>query len=109
MGGRSALEGRLEVELGRRWGIAQTGYITSRTPGIAQVVCRSLGLRGGALRYGDFWGRGTLPPLIYGLGCLGTEASLSGCAYAVPGEFIQGATTDTSMGVACGGQCGWVG
>ncbi|EFN54365.1 hypothetical protein CHLNCDRAFT_135643 [Chlorella variabilis] len=78
--GSTPYEGRLEVKLNGKWGVAREW--TDDSLPMARLVCQELGLKGGALRYGDYYGSGALPPLIMGLNCTGAR-KLRDCPFSV--------------------------
>ncbi|PSC74598.1 deleted in malignant brain tumors 1 -like isoform A [Micractinium conductrix] len=93
--GTTPYEGRLEAKLNGRWGVVHVG-IDDDLPA-ARLVCRELGLTGGALRYYGYYGAGALPPVLYGLNCTGA-GKLRDCPFS-------GGPSDGGdpLGVACQG------
>lgn len=91
------------MKLGGQWTPVQAGWQPSRWPGhaarTARAVCGMLGLQGGAMRTGSFWGRGAVPPALAALDCRGSEASPSQCALGLP---APGASP--VVGISCSGE-----
>lgn len=88
-GGPSPAEGRLEVQLGDRWGLVRSnswnGYMASYSPAdvaslaAAATVCAQLGFGGGALRGAAFYGAGALQEVLAVPQCPPGAASLADC------------------------------
>ncbi|PSC72551.1 deleted in malignant brain tumors 1 -like [Micractinium conductrix] len=76
--GGSTLAGRVEVQIGQRWGTICGPVGTAA----AQVICGSLGLRGGAPMYRNTKPAPWLPILMSGLKCSGEESTLSMCSFS---------------------------
>ena len=87
-----------QAKLNGRWGVVHVG-IDDDLPA-ARLVCRELGLTGGALRYYGYYGAGALPPVLYGLNCTGA-GKLRDCPFS-------GGPSDGGdpLGVACQGERG---
>lgn len=87
------------MKLNGKWGVAREW--TDDSLPMARLVCQELGLKGGALRYGDYYGSGALPPLIMGLNCTGAR-KLRDCPFSVvaPMDPVD------PVGVACKGERG---
>ena len=68
----------LQVQIGQRWGTICGPVGTAA----AQVICGSLGLRGGAPMYRNTKPAPWLPILMSGLKCSGEESTLSMCSFS---------------------------
>lgn len=103
-GGASPAEGRLELRVNGSWaGVCATGWAPDLQP-VAAVACRSLGMRGGAVRARAFYGASTRVA-VAGLRCTGGEASLAGCS--LEGVDPPGyCSPEDGVGVACAGKAG---
>ncbi|KAM6969450.1 lysyl oxidase homolog 3B isoform 2-T2 [Tautogolabrus adspersus] len=81
VGGRSTYEGRVEVQVGSKWGtVCSTGWTTKE----AMVVCRQLGLGYSmhAITETWYWDSSNVTDMVMsGVKCAGTEMSLSQCQH----------------------------
>uniref|UniRef100_A0A8C4NW00 Lysyl oxidase homolog n=1 Tax=Dicentrarchus labrax TaxID=13489 RepID=A0A8C4NW00_DICLA len=81
VGGRSNYEGRVEVQVGSKWGtVCSTGWTTKE----AMVVCRQLGLGYSmhAINETWYWDSSNVTEMIMsGVKCTGNEMSLSQCQH----------------------------
>lgn len=69
----------------------------------ARVICRQLGMGGGAAREGGFFGGGALAPALTMVSCRGGEAALEGCSFGrAPAD--AGGEGFPAFGVACSGE-----
>ncbi|KAJ3613383.1 hypothetical protein NHX12_019632 [Muraenolepis orangiensis] len=79
VGGRTSYEGRVEVEVGSRWGtVCSAGWTTKE----AMVVCRQLGLGYSmhAVTETWYWDSSNVTEMVLsGVKCSGTEMALSQC------------------------------
>ena len=66
------------MQIGQRWGTI-CGPVSEAA---AQIICRSLGLRGGAPIYRSTKPAPWLPILMSGLKCSGTEPTMSACSFS---------------------------
>ncbi|XP_076605601.1 lysyl oxidase homolog 3B isoform X2 [Chaetodon auriga] len=81
VGGRSTYEGRVEVQVGSKWGtVCSTGWTTRE----AMVVCRQLGLGYAmhAINETWYWDSSNVTEMVMsGVKCTGNEMSLSQCQH----------------------------
>ncbi|XP_070835856.1 lysyl oxidase homolog 3B isoform X2 [Chaetodon trifascialis] len=81
VGGRSTYEGRVEVQVGSKWGtVCSTGWTTKE----AMVVCRQLGLGYAmhAINETWYWDSSNVTEMaMSGVKCTGNEMSLSQCQH----------------------------
>ncbi|XP_053700873.1 lysyl oxidase homolog 3B isoform X2 [Synchiropus splendidus] len=79
VGGRSTYEGRVEVQVGSKWGtVCSTGWTTKE----AMVVCRQLGLGYSmhAITETWYWDSSNITDMVMsGVKCTGSELALSQC------------------------------
>lgn len=116
-GGPTEKEGRLEVQLvpSGPWGAACASTLPFEAEAVAQVVCRQLGLNGGAAQpagayrgaagEGDAGGEAATRPLLSGLSCNGSESALAGCSFSAPVQAYECGSADQGLGIACEGAC----
>ena len=91
-------QGRVEVYLGGRWGTVCDDFFNQPE---ATVVCRQLGMDGGAaLTRNPFPGGAALPILLDDLHCTGAENGLADCPHA--GVGLHNCTHAEDAGVSCG-------
>jgi len=98
-GGASKLEGRVEVKHSGRWRpLCEPEYANQRFA-VAQVVCRQLGMKGGAMR-GRLFTQSAATPLATPF-CAGSETGLLDCflAQARCHKF----SSTPQLAVACAG------
>ncbi|XP_041809798.1 lysyl oxidase homolog 3B isoform X2 [Chelmon rostratus] len=80
-GGRSSYEGRVEVQVGSKWGtVCSTGWTTNE----AMVVCRQLGLGYAMHSINEtwYWDSSNVTEMVMsGVKCTGSEMSLSQCQH----------------------------
>ncbi|XP_048378178.1 HHIP-like protein 1 isoform X2 [Stegostoma tigrinum] len=90
-------EGRVEVYISGRWGTICSGSWDSRS---AAVVCRQLGYRGVARAAGKSeFGHSSLPIVLDGVRCEGTERSLLRCHHGPLGK--HSCSRGQEAGVVC--------
>ncbi|XP_024126024.1 lysyl oxidase homolog 3B isoform X3 [Oryzias melastigma] len=81
VGGRSSYEGRVEVQVGSKWGtVCSSGWTTKE----AMVVCRQLGLGYSmhAINETWYWDSSNVTQMVLsGVRCTGEEMSLSQCQH----------------------------
>ncbi|XP_035850743.1 lysyl oxidase homolog 3B isoform X3 [Sander lucioperca] len=99
-GGRSSYEGRVEVQVGSKWGtVCSTGWTTRE----AMVVCRQLGLGYSmhAITETWYWDSSNVTDMIMsGVKCTGNEMSLSQCQHHKT-VSCQKAAAKFAAGVIC--------
>nr|XP_046268866.1 lysyl oxidase homolog 3B isoform X2 [Scatophagus argus] len=100
VGGRSSYEGRVEVQVGSKWGtVCSSGWTTKE----AMVVCRQLGL-GYAMHAVNetwYWDSSNVTDMVMsGVKCTGTEMSLSQCQHHKT-VSCQKSTARFAAGVIC--------
>uniref|UniRef100_A0A671WDN7 Lysyl oxidase homolog n=1 Tax=Sparus aurata TaxID=8175 RepID=A0A671WDN7_SPAAU len=100
VGGRSTYEGRVEVQVGSKWGtVCSTGWTTRE----AMVVCRQLGLGYSmhAINETWYWDSSNVTEMVMsGVKCTGTEMSLSQCQHHKT-VSCQKSAAKFSAGVIC--------
>ncbi|XP_034714136.1 lysyl oxidase homolog 3B isoform X2 [Etheostoma cragini] len=100
VGGRSSYEGRVEVQVGSKWGtVCSTGWTTRE----AMVVCRQLGLGYSmhAITETWYWDSSNVTDMIMsGVKCVGNEMSLSQCQHHKT-VSCQKAAAKFAAGVIC--------
>ncbi|XP_073339194.1 lysyl oxidase homolog 3B [Pagrus major] len=100
VGGRSTYEGRVEVQVGSKWGtVCSTGWTTRE----AMVVCRQLGLGYSmhAINETWYWDSSNVTEMaMSGVKCTGTEMSLSQCQHHKT-VSCQKSAAKFSAGVIC--------
>ncbi|KAM9842661.1 lysyl oxidase homolog 3B isoform 4-T4 [Aulostomus maculatus] len=100
VGGRSTYEGRVEVQVGSKWGtVCSTGWTTKE----AMVVCRQLGLGYSmhAITETWYWDSGNVTEMVMsGVKCTGSEMSLSQCQHHKT-VSCQKAAAKFAAGVIC--------
>ncbi|XP_062252949.1 lysyl oxidase homolog 3B isoform X2 [Platichthys flesus] len=100
VGGRSSYEGRVEVQVGSRWGtVCSTGWTTRE----AMVVCRQLGLGYSMHAITETWywdSSNVTDMLMSGVKCSGSEMSLSQCQHHKT-VSCQKAAAKFAAGVIC--------
>ncbi|XP_023161208.2 uncharacterized protein LOC111592952 isoform X2 [Drosophila hydei] len=93
-GGRSSLEGRLEVKYHGVWGSVCDDDFNLKT---AQVACNSLGYYGPAKIEKNIFGPGSGPIWLDQVMCLGNETSIDLCRHWNWGEHNCNHTEDVSL------------
>uniref|UniRef100_A0AAQ6AI52 Lysyl oxidase homolog n=1 Tax=Amphiprion ocellaris TaxID=80972 RepID=A0AAQ6AI52_AMPOC len=100
VGGRSSYEGRVEVQVGSKWGtVCSTGWTTKE----AMVVCRQLGLGYSmhAITETWYWDSSNVTEMVMsGVKCTGSEMSLSQCQHHKT-VSCQKAAAKFAAGVIC--------
>ncbi|XP_028994050.1 lysyl oxidase homolog 3B isoform X2 [Betta splendens] len=100
VGGRSSYEGRVEVQVGSKWGtVCSTGWSTKE----AMVVCRQLGLGYSmhAITETWYWDSSNVTDMVMsGVKCTGSEMALSQCQHH-KSVSCQRAAAKFSAGVIC--------
>ncbi|GLD47654.1 lysyl oxidase homolog 3 isoform X2 [Lates japonicus] len=100
VGGRSNYEGRVEVQVGSKWGtVCSTGWTTKE----AMVVCRQLGLGYSmhAITETWYWDSSNVTEMVMsGVKCTGNEMALSQCQHHKT-VSCQKAAAKFSAGVIC--------
>nr|XP_019953641.1 PREDICTED: lysyl oxidase homolog 3 isoform X2 [Paralichthys olivaceus] len=100
VGGRSSYEGRVEVQVGSKWGtVCSTGWTTRE----AMVVCRQLGLGYSMHAITETWywdSSNVTDMLMSGVKCTGNEMALSQCQHHKT-VSCQKAGAKFSAGVIC--------
>nr|XP_020459830.1 lysyl oxidase homolog 3 isoform X2 [Monopterus albus] len=100
VGGRSNYEGRVEVQVGSRWGtVCSTGWTTKE----AMVVCRQLGLGYSmhAINETWYWDSSNVTEMVMsGMKCTGNEMALSQCQHHKT-VSCQRAAARFAAGVIC--------
>uniref|UniRef100_A0A3Q1G3B6 Lysyl oxidase homolog n=1 Tax=Acanthochromis polyacanthus TaxID=80966 RepID=A0A3Q1G3B6_9TELE len=100
VGGRSSYEGRVEVQVGSKWGtVCSTGWTTKE----AMVVCRQLGLGYSmhAVTETWYWDSSNVTEMVMsGVKCTGSEMSLSQCQHHKT-VSCQKAAAKFAAGVIC--------
>ncbi|XP_049918074.1 lysyl oxidase homolog 3B isoform X2 [Epinephelus moara] len=100
VGGRSTYEGRVEVQVGSKWGtVCSTGWTTKE----AMVVCRQLGLGYSmhAITETWYWDSSNVTEMVMsGVKCTGNEMSLSQCQHHKT-VSCQKAAARFAAGVIC--------
>ncbi|KAK7904127.1 hypothetical protein WMY93_016734 [Mugilogobius chulae] len=100
VGGRSGYEGRVEVQVGSKWGtVCSTGWTTKE----AMVVCRQLGLGYSmhAITETWYWDSSNVTEMVLsGVKCTGNEMSLSQCQHHKT-MSCQRAAAKFAAGVIC--------
>uniref|UniRef100_A0A669EP76 Lysyl oxidase homolog n=1 Tax=Oreochromis niloticus TaxID=8128 RepID=A0A669EP76_ORENI len=100
VGGRSSYEGRVEVQVGSKWGtVCSTGWTTKE----AMVVCRQLGLGYSmhAITETWYWDSSNVTDMVMsGVKCTGNEMALSQCQYHKT-VSCQRAAAKFAAGVIC--------
>uniref|UniRef100_A0A673CAM3 Lysyl oxidase homolog n=1 Tax=Sphaeramia orbicularis TaxID=375764 RepID=A0A673CAM3_9TELE len=100
VGGRSSYEGRVEVQVGSKWGtVCSTGWTTRE----AMVVCRQLGLGYSmhAITETWYWDSSNVTEMVMsGVKCTGSEMALSQCQHH-KSVSCQKAAAKFSAGVIC--------
>ncbi|XP_030239473.1 uncharacterized protein LOC108651696 isoform X6 [Drosophila navojoa] len=98
-GGRSSLEGRLEVKYHGVWGSVCDDDFNVRA---AQVACNSLGYYGEAKIEKNIFGPGSGPIWLDQVMCLGNETSIDLCRHWNWGEHHCNHTEDVSLRCTAG-------
>ncbi|KAM9708702.1 lysyl oxidase homolog 3B isoform 2-T3 [Menidia menidia] len=100
VGGRNSYEGRVEVQVGSKWGtVCSTGWTTKE----AMVVCRQLGLGYSmhAVNETWYWDSSNVTEMVMsGVKCVGNEMSLSQCQHH-RAVSCQKAAAKFAAGVIC--------
>ncbi|XP_030575067.1 lysyl oxidase homolog 3B isoform X2 [Archocentrus centrarchus] len=100
VGGRSSYEGRVEVQVGSKWGtVCSTGWTTKE----AMVVCRQLGLGYSmhAITETWYWDSSNVTDMVMsGVKCTGNEMALSQCQHHKT-VSCQKAAAKFAAGVIC--------
>ncbi|XP_028250763.1 lysyl oxidase homolog 3B isoform X2 [Parambassis ranga] len=100
VGGRSTYEGRVEVQVGSKWGtVCSTGWTTRE----AMVVCRQLGLGYSmhAITETWYWDSSNVTEMVMsGVRCAGNEMALSQCQHHKT-VSCQKAAAKFAAGVIC--------
>uniref|UniRef100_A0A8C6NSE3 Lysyl oxidase homolog n=1 Tax=Nothobranchius furzeri TaxID=105023 RepID=A0A8C6NSE3_NOTFU len=100
VGGRSSYEGRVEVQVGSKWGtVCSTGWTTKE----AMVVCRQLGLGYSmhAITETWYWDSSNVTEMVMsGVKCTGNEMALSQCQHHKTVN-CQRAAAKFAAGVIC--------
>uniref|UniRef100_A0A3B3ZQU4 Lysyl oxidase homolog n=1 Tax=Periophthalmus magnuspinnatus TaxID=409849 RepID=A0A3B3ZQU4_9GOBI len=100
VGGRTGYEGRVEVQVGSKWGtVCSTGWTTKE----AMVVCRQLGLGYSmhAITETWYWDSSNVTEMVLsGVKCTGNEMSLSQCQHHKT-VTCQRAAAKFAAGVIC--------
>ncbi|XP_061742168.1 lysyl oxidase homolog 3B isoform X2 [Nerophis ophidion] len=100
VGGRSSYEGRVEVQVGSKWGtVCSTGWTTKE----AMVVCRQLGLGYSmhAITETWYWDSSNVTHMVMsGVKCTGAEMSLTQCQHHKT-VSCQKAAAKFAAGVIC--------
>jgi len=100
VGGRSTYEGRVEVQVGSKWGtVCSTGWTTKE----AMVVCRQLGLGYSmhAITETWYWDSSNVTEMVMsGVKCTGNEMSLRHCQHH-KSVTCQKAAAKFAAGVIC--------
>ncbi|XP_076002841.1 lysyl oxidase homolog 3B isoform X2 [Genypterus blacodes] len=100
VGGRSSYEGRVEIQVGSKWGtVCSTGWTTKE----AMVVCRQLGLGYSmhAITETWYWDSSNVTEMVMsGVKCTGSEMSLSQCQHH-KAVSCQKAAAKFAAGVIC--------
>ncbi|KAM4543007.1 lysyl oxidase homolog 3B isoform 3-T3 [Odontesthes bonariensis] len=100
VGGRNSYEGRVEVQVGSKWGtVCSTGWTTKE----AMVVCRQLGLGYSmhAVNETWYWDSSNVTEMaMSGVKCVGNEMSLSQCQHHKT-LSCQKAAAKFAAGVIC--------
>ncbi|XP_026166481.1 lysyl oxidase homolog 3B isoform X2 [Mastacembelus armatus] len=100
VGGRSSYEGRVEVQVGSKWGtVCSTGWTTKE----AMVVCRQLGLGYSmhAITETWYWDNSNVTEMVMsGVKCVGNEMALTQCQHHKT-VSCQRAAPKFAAGVIC--------
>ncbi|XP_070560707.1 scavenger receptor cysteine-rich domain-containing protein DMBT1-like isoform X2 [Ptychodera flava] len=98
VGGANQYEGRVEIFYSNQWGTVCDGNFDDAD---ASVVCGQLEYGGGSMRTSSVFGEGSGSIWLDGLGCTGSESTLSACSNT--GWFAYSCVHSQDVGVVCQG------